>query len=291
MEHDLTALIDRKIPLDVAQTKCIIKQILEGVYFLHCNNVMHRDIKGANILMNQKGEVKLADFGLARMTIDRYRLYTNPVVTLWYRAPELLLGSNSYNSGIDVWSVGCCFAELLNYSPLFKAGKEAQLLEQIYQKCGSPTEETWPGVTKYRFWKELGPKKHYPNVLRKFLKQNAKIDDLALDLLEKMLTLDPNKRITAKEALEHVYFKTQPLPCLSEQLPTIKGEAHEYEVKHIFVGGKMPGIVPNPYPINVQTQGSQTNKSMLDLAKKRELSPHAIQATVHLEPKDRIKQG
>ncbi len=240
MEQDLLALIDRHVPLTAAQVKCIMQQILEGVNFLHTHDVMHRDIKGANILMSSKGEIKLADFGLARLTVEKHRMYTNPVVTLWYRAPELLLGSNNYTSAIDVWSVGCCFAELLNSQPLFNGSNEGKMLEQIYQKCGSPTEESWPGVTMHRLFREFGPTRFHPRSIRTQFQSNPKyvrgcksgrVDSITLDLLDSMLVLNPLTRITARQALEHRYFTTEPLPCKPEELPIIKGGAHEYEVK------------------------------------------------------------
>src|SRR5690606_10983117 len=123
MEHDLSGLADRKTDFKVEQIKCIMHQILSGVNYMHCNNIIHRDIKGANILINNKGEVKLADFGLARTHNPNPNInkkYTNRVVTLWYRSPELLLGSTNYGPAIDMWSVGCVFSELLTGYPLFR---------------------------------------------------------------------------------------------------------------------------------------------------------------------------
>lgn len=109
MEHDLSGLTDRKIDFSVAQIKCILHQIISGVNYMHTNNIIHRDIKGANILINNKGDVKIADFGLARTISPNPnfpRKYTNRVVTLWYRSPELLLGATNYGPAIDMWSVG-----------------------------------------------------------------------------------------------------------------------------------------------------------------------------------------
>ncbi len=170
LEHDLHGLIDKHISFDVPQIKCIMLQVLEGIQFLHQNHVMHRDIKGANILLDNKGHVKLADFGLSKkIGSDPKRNYTNRVVTLWYRCPELLLGSEKYTPAIDMWSIGCCFAELLTLHPLFPANKEQKVLELIYEKCGTPTEETWPAVSQLKYFKQLGPKKLQPNRLKEEL--------------------------------------------------------------------------------------------------------------------------
>jgi len=174
MEHDLLGIIRKQTKLEVSQIKCILKQILEGIYFLHSNNVIHRDIKCANILMSNSGEIKLADFGLARLMERKDRVYTNKVVTLWYRAPELLLGSTDYTSAVDMWSVGCCFAELLRMSPYFQADTEAKVIDLIYKKCGDPVEETWPGVKNLQYYKALGPKESHPRKLYEDFKDNSK---------------------------------------------------------------------------------------------------------------------
>jgi len=126
MEHDLSGLVGRKYDFTVPIIKTIMKQLLLGLEYLHDNNIIHRDIKGANILINNKGELKLADFGLARLYNPDNKIpknYTNKVVTLWYRAPELLLGENNYGPAIDMWSVGCVFSELLTGQPAFKGKK------------------------------------------------------------------------------------------------------------------------------------------------------------------------
>lgn len=175
MEHDLHGLIDSHIALDISHIKCIMIQILEGVYYLHSNNVMHRDIKGANILLNNKGEVKLADFGLAIKYDPRIRVnYTNRVVTLWYRCPELLLGSECYTPAIDMWSIGCLFAELLTLQPLFAAKNEADVLELIFKKCGTPSETTWPEISTLKNYKFVEQCTKYPRRLREELKNFQK---------------------------------------------------------------------------------------------------------------------
>lgn len=170
MEHDLNGLIDKKVSLDVSQVKYIMQQLLEALDYLHSNNIMHRDIKGANVLINNKGEVKLADFGLARL-LDTHLVphYTNRVATLWYRAPELLLGSNKYTTAIDMWSLGCVFFELLTLHPLFPGDRELKVLDLIYQICGTPSEETWPGVSSLPRFDRLVPKRTQPSRLRESL--------------------------------------------------------------------------------------------------------------------------
>lgn len=133
MEYDINGLVDRKIQFEVPHIKCLAYQLLKAVEYLHNNNVMHRDIKGANILMDTNGTLKLGDFGLAKQYDQFRKIYTNKVVTLWYRAPELLLGSYQYNKSIDIWSVGCFLAELYIGKPLFPGDIEARQIDLIFQ--------------------------------------------------------------------------------------------------------------------------------------------------------------
>jgi cyclin-dependent kinase 12/13 len=177
MEHDLQGLGDIKINFNLSHIKCILHQVLTGINYIHSNNIIHRDIKGANILINNKGEVKIADFGLARQhnpSPHVNKQYTNRVVTLWYRSPELLLGSTNYGPSVDIWSVGCLFSELLTGVAPFRANKEQEQIEKIFEKCGSPTEETWPGVTKLKLFNSLAPKLQYPYTLRTYYSENKK---------------------------------------------------------------------------------------------------------------------
>jgi serine/threonine protein kinase len=128
-------------------------------------------------LYGDSGLVKLADFGLARKQVGGRYFYTNNVVTLWYRAPELLLGQKKYLYSVDMWSVGCIMAELIIGKPIFKGAKEAQQLQLIYEKCGNPTEEIWPGVTSLPYFGTLGPKQDYPKKLNEYMLQfDPKLD-------------------------------------------------------------------------------------------------------------------
>ena len=185
----------------------IMHQLLDGLSYCHRNNFLHRDIKCSNILVNNDGQVKLADFGLARLysSNDQERPYTNKVITLWYRPPELLLGEERYGKPVDVWSCGCILGELFTREPMFRGNTELQQLDRIFTVCGSPTVSTWPDVRELRDYSSYRSKKLYPRRLRT---DYAKLPSLALDLLDSMLLLDPKKRISAEEAMEHEWFKS-----------------------------------------------------------------------------------
>ncbi|MQM20229.1 hypothetical protein Taro_053245, partial [Colocasia esculenta] len=149
MEHDLFGLVMQKdAQFSVPQIKCYMKQLLKGIQHCHDNEVIHRDIKSSNILVNNEGYLKLADFGLACMFPEEGGDLTDTVVSLWYRAPELLLGERQYGSAIDMWAVGCIFAELLVRVPIFVGIDEKHQFDLICQTCGTPDEDTWPGVSE-----------------------------------------------------------------------------------------------------------------------------------------------
>uniref|UniRef100_A0A6G1SF75 Cyclin-dependent kinase 1-A n=1 Tax=Aceria tosichella TaxID=561515 RepID=A0A6G1SF75_9ACAR len=188
--------------LDKMLIKSYLYQILEALLFCHKRRVIHRDLKPQNLLIDSNGVIKLADFGLARAFIIPVRAYTHEVVTLWYRAPEVLLGCPRYATPVDVWSVGCIFAEMATKKPLFHGDSEIDQLFRIFRTMGTPTEETWPGVTQLKAYKSTFPcwKR---NICRALVPQ---LDEQGQDLLEKMLIYDPQKRVNAKTAVLHPYF-------------------------------------------------------------------------------------
>lgn len=184
--------------------KTFLYQILRGIAYCHSHRVLHRDLKPQNLLIDRRtNALKLADFGLARAFGIPVRTFTHEVVTLWYRAPEILLGSCHYSTPVDVWSVGCIFAEMVTQRPLFPGDSEIDELFRIFRLLGTPTEETWPGVTSLPDFKSAFPKwpaKSVGSVV-------PGLEPLGIDLLAKMLILEPSRRITARAALEHEYFK------------------------------------------------------------------------------------
>lgn len=202
------------MPCDI---KSWVQMILKGVYACHRKFIMHRDLKPNNILITKNGIVKIADFGLARH-IDLVKMTPN-VVTRWYRAPELLLGCSHYSFGVDMWAVGCIFAELYLRVPLFGADSDIQMLDSIFRLLGTPNQSTWRKVTEIENYVEFKEHKSVP--LRSVFTGAC---NEGLNLLERMLSLDPLKRITCLNALKHDYFKNEPRPTPPEKLPYFEAE-------------------------------------------------------------------
>ncbi|KAM0947018.1 putative protein-serine/threonine kinase CMGC-CDK-PITSLRE family [Dioscorea sansibarensis] len=256
MEHDLKGLMETmKQPFSQSEVKCLMLQLLEGVKYLHDNWVLHRDLKTSNLLMNNRGELKICDFGLARQYGSPLKPYTHLVVTLWYRAPELLLGIKEYSTAIDMWSLGCIMAELLAKEPLFNGKTELDQLDkvlsytlssmvllvihlhtivtsfnllQIFRTLGTPNEKIWPGFAKLPGLKVSFVKQPYNKLREKFpatcFSGRPTLSEAGFDLLNKLLTYDPEKRITAEAALNHAWFREVPLPKSKDFMPTFPAQ-------------------------------------------------------------------
>eukprot|EP01080_Neovahlkampfia_damariscottae_P008285 gene8285-110_t len=213
LDNDLKQYIDLKRKktemLDRILIKSYMYQIIKGIAFCHCHRVLHRDLKPQNLLIDKNGYIKLADFGLARAFNLPVRTYTHEVVTLWYRAPEILLGSKHYSTPVDIWSIGCIFAEMWTQFALFAGDSEIDQLYKIFQVLGTPTEETWSGISSFPNYKNS-----FPSWKGIKLSDTLKgMDEDGIDLIEKMLVYEPSQRISAKAALSHPYFDDLDKSC------------------------------------------------------------------------------
>ncbi|XP_022736325.1 probable serine/threonine-protein kinase At1g54610 isoform X2 [Durio zibethinus] len=198
------------------KVKCYMKQLLSGLEHCHKHGVLHRDIKGSNLLIDNEGILKIADFGLASFCDpEQKKPLTSRVVTLWYRPPELLLGATYYGVGVDLWSAGCILAELLSGKPIMPGRTEVEQLHKIFKLCGSPSEEYWkksklPNATLFK------PQQPYKRCIAETFKD---FPSSSLPLIETLLSIDPEERSTATAALNSEFFTTEPFACEPSSLP------------------------------------------------------------------------
>ncbi|XP_058245710.1 cyclin-dependent kinase 17-like isoform X5 [Hemibagrus wyckioides] len=209
----------------VHNVKIFLFQLLRGLAYCHRRKVLHRDLKPQNLLINDRGELKLADFGLARAKSVPTKTYSNEVVTLWYRPPDVLLGSTEYSTPIDMWGVGCIFYEMITGRPLFPGSTVEDELHLIFRILGTPTEESWPGVSTSEEFRNYNFPRYRPEPL---VNHAPRIDSDGDDLIMQLLKFEARQRISAEEALRHPYFK-----CLGEQVQHLPDTASIFSVKEI----------------------------------------------------------
>ncbi|KAB2049650.1 hypothetical protein ES319_A13G191400v1 [Gossypium barbadense] len=245
MEHDLAGLAASPIvKFTEPQVKCYMHQLLSGLE--HCQNrgVLHRDIKGSNLLIDDGGVLKIADFGLATFfDPNRKHPMTSRVVTLWYRAPELLLGATDYGVGVDLWSAGCILAELLAGKPIMPGRTEVEQLHKIYKLCGSPSDEYWkksklPNATLFK------PREPYKRRIKETFKD---FPPSSLPVIDTLLAIDPAERLTATAALRSEFFTTEPYACEPSSLPKyppskeMDAKRRDDEARRLKAASKAPG--------------------------------------------------
>ncbi|XP_068930781.1 cyclin-dependent kinase 18 isoform X1 [Petaurus breviceps papuanus] len=200
--------------MSMHNVKVFMFQLLRGLSYCHRRKILHRDLKPQNLLINEKGELKLADFGLARAKSVPTKTYSNEVVTLWYRPPDVLLGSTEYSTPIDMWGVGCIHYEMATGRPIFPGSTVKEELHLIFRLLGTPTEETWPGVTSLPEFRGYNFPRYKPQPL---INHAPRLDTDGIDLLTSLLLYEAKSRISAEEALKHPYFG--PLGERVHQLP------------------------------------------------------------------------
>ncbi|OTA91606.1 hypothetical protein M434DRAFT_76059 [Hypoxylon sp. CO27-5] len=228
LEHDLMSILsDMPEPFLASEVKTLLLQLASGVAYLHDHWILHRDLKTSNLLLNNRGQLKIADFGMARYVGDPAPpKLTQLVVTLWYRAPELLLGTKTYGAAIDMWSVGCIFGELLTREPLLQGKTEVDELSKIFELCGIPTDESWPGFRRLPNARHLRlPKSSAANTGPVIRARFPLLTTAGCALLTNLLSLNPDQRPTAREMLQHEFFKQDPKPKHEAMFPTFPSKA------------------------------------------------------------------
>ncbi|TPX33827.1 hypothetical protein SmJEL517_g03328 [Synchytrium microbalum] len=203
LDSDLKKFLDTYAgDIDVPTIKLLMYQLLKGIEYCHANRVLHRDLKPQNLLINKKLELKLADFGLARAFGIPVRSYSHEVVTLWYRAPDVLMGSRQYSTSIDLWSAGCIFAEMAMGRSLFPGSSARDQLLRIFKVLGTPDEKSWPKIAELPDYKT-----DFPIYAKQPLDALVpKLDPSGIDLLSRLIEYQPEKRISAEKALQHPFF-------------------------------------------------------------------------------------
>jgi cyclin-dependent kinase 7 len=219
MDTDLKKIIEEKaaIPLSKEDIRTYMWMLVQGVAHLHKNGILHRDLKPENLLVSSSGQLKITDFGLARRYGSPREKLTNTAVTIWYRPPELLFGAEKYGFAVDMWSVGCIFAELLLRNPYFPGTTELGMIQNITMALGSPKD--WPEMDQMPLFFKVEPRER-PDMRQLF---HAASED-EISLLDQLLQWNPNKRLTAVQALQHRYFSGPRVDPSQLKLPNKKGQ-------------------------------------------------------------------
>ncbi|KAI9486861.1 MAG: kinase-like domain-containing protein [Benjaminiella poitrasii] len=234
-EQDLGSLLDTvSTPYTPSEIKCLMLQLLRGLEYCHSHSIIHRDLKMSNLLLTSTGLLKIADFGLARTLSLPGKTMTPNVVTLWYRAPEVIFGDVNYTTAVDLWSTGCIMGELMQHKPLLPGNTEQAQLDLIIKLLGTPNDTIWPGFSKLSGVKILNlPKQSYSNLKEVF----PRYSEHTLSLVGGLLTYNPKSRLTVKQALNHPYFQEAPRaqdPSLLPTYPEVRNQLAEKEKRQVI---------------------------------------------------------
>ncbi|XP_031430046.1 cyclin-dependent kinase 16-like isoform X3 [Clupea harengus] len=273
LEKDLKQYMDDCGSLmSVHNVKIFLFQLLRGLSYCHRRKVLHRDLKPQNLLINEKGELKLADFGLARAKSVPTKTYSNEVVTLWYRPPDVLLGSTEYSTPIDMWGVGCIFYEMVTGRPLFPGSTVEDELHLIFRILGTPSDLSWPGIRGSEEFKKY----NFPRYHQEPLVSHApRIDSDGHDLLLQLLKFDPKARVCADEALRHRYFNS-----FGDQVHVLPDTASIFSVKDIKLQ-KDPGRRPVR---QADTAGRKVEYVTHEFAQREEAKPGLLPSSSSSSP-------
>ncbi|KAI8940867.1 hypothetical protein NX059_002128 [Plenodomus lindquistii] len=252
MDHDLSGLLDNPdVRFQPAQIKCYMLQLFKGLRYLHDNHILHRDMKAANLLINNRGRLQIADFGLARHydepvpqrgkgNGEAKREYTSLVVTRWYRPPELLLQLRKYTPAIDMWGAGCVFGEMFKRKPILAGQSDIHQAQIIFELIGSPNDESMPG------WDQLPgaePIRAFPQSGGTIATKFRELTPAGLSLIKDLMRLDWRRRINAMDAIDHPYFREHPLPMREEDIPNY-ADSHELDRRN--ARGQKQALPPAP---------------------------------------------
>lgn len=252
MDHDLSGLLDNPdVKFQEAQIKCYMLQLFKGLRYLHDNHILHRDMKAANLLINNRGRLQIADFGLARHydepvpqrgkgNGEARREYTTLVVTRWYRPPELLLQLRRYTPAIDLWGAGCVFGEMFKRKPILAGQSDLHQAQIIFDLVGSPNDQSMPG------WQDLPgaePIRQFAPSTNTMAQRFRELSPTGLSLLKDLMRLDWRKRINAIDAIDHPYFREDPKPMREEDIPTF-ADSHELDRRN--ARGQKQALPPAP---------------------------------------------
>ncbi|XP_045931677.1 cyclin-dependent kinase 18 [Micropterus dolomieu] len=226
LDSDLKQYLDNCGNLmSMHNVKIFMFQLLRGLSYCHKRKILHRDLKPQNLLINDKGELKLADFGLARAKSVPTKTYSNEVVTLWYRPPDVLLGSTEYSTPIDMWGVGCILYEMATGRPMFPGATVKEELHLVFRLMGTPSEETWSGISSNEEFRSYLFPQYRPQAL---INHVPRLDTEGIDLLSALLLYDTRSRISAEAALRHPYFL-----CLGDNIHNLADTASVFSLREV----------------------------------------------------------